>query len=101
MVVDAGKDAVIRQRIVLNRLLDGFTGKLTTRKWATLAECSHDTALRDIQSLIDQGLSNPEIAARLTVATSTVKTHINNIYGKLSVKTRVQAINRAHELGLL
>ena len=45
-----------RQRLVLNRLLDGFTGKLTTKKWAVLAKCSHDTALRDIQSLIDQGL---------------------------------------------
>ena len=45
-----------RQRLVLNRLLDGFTGKLTTKKWATLAKSSHDTALRDIQTLIDQGL---------------------------------------------
>jgi Fic family protein len=45
-----------RQRLVLNRLLDGLTGKLTTRKWAVLAKCSHDTALRDIQSLMDQGL---------------------------------------------
>ena len=45
-----------RQRIVLNRLLDGFDGKLTTQKWATLAKCSHDTALRDIQGLIEQGL---------------------------------------------
>jgi Fic family protein len=38
-----------RQRDVINRLLDGFTGKLTTTKWATLEKCSHDTALRDIQ----------------------------------------------------
>jgi Fic family protein len=45
-----------RRRLVLNRLLDGFTGKLTTKKWAVLARSSHDTALRDIQSLIDQGL---------------------------------------------
>jgi Fic family protein len=45
-----------RQRLVLNRLLDGFAGKLTTKKWAVLAKCSHDTALRDIQNLIDQGL---------------------------------------------
>jgi Fic family protein len=45
-----------RQRLVLNRLLDGFTGKLTTQKWALLAKSSHDTALRDIQSLIEQGL---------------------------------------------
>lgn len=45
-----------RQRLVLNLMLDGFTGKLTTKKWAVLAKCSHDTALRDIQSLIDLGL---------------------------------------------
>ena len=45
-----------RQRDVINRLLDGFTGKLTTTKWATLEKCSHDTALRDIQGLIEQGL---------------------------------------------
>lgn len=45
-----------RQRLMLNRLLDGFTGKLTTKKWAVLAKSSHDTALRDIQSLVGQGL---------------------------------------------
>lgn len=41
-----------RQTLVLNRLLDGFEGKLTTAKWAKLAKCSHDTALRDIQDLM-------------------------------------------------
>lgn len=45
-----------RQRLILNRLLDGFTGNLTTTKWAGLAKSSHDTALRDIQDLIDQGM---------------------------------------------
>lgn len=45
-----------RQRDILNRLLDGFTGKLTTAKWAKFEKCSHDTALRDIQSLIEHGL---------------------------------------------
>lgn len=45
-----------RQCLALNRLLDGFSGKLTTQKWAALANCSHDTALRDIQSLMDHGL---------------------------------------------
>jgi Fic family protein len=45
-----------RQRDIVNRLLDGFEGKLTTTKWATLEQCSHDTALRDIQNLIDSGL---------------------------------------------
>ena len=45
-----------RQRVILNRLLDGFLGNLTTTKWATLAKSSHDTALRDIQDLIEQGI---------------------------------------------
>jgi Fic family protein len=45
-----------RQRLVLNRLLDDFEGKLTTSKWAKLAKCSHDTALRDIAALVDRGI---------------------------------------------
>jgi Fic family protein len=45
-----------RQRDVINRLLDGFEGKLTTTKWAKLEKCSHDTALRDIRELIDGGM---------------------------------------------
>lgn len=51
-----------RQRLVLNRLLDGFEGKLTTSRYAKLAKCSHDTALRDILPLLDQGIlvRNPE-----------------------------------------
>jgi Fic family protein len=51
-----------RQRLVLNRLLDGFEGKLTTSKYAKLAKCSQDTALRDILSLVESGVlvRNPE-----------------------------------------
>jgi Fic family protein len=45
-----------RQRDILNRLLDGFVGKLTSSKWALIEKCSPDTALRDIQELIDQGI---------------------------------------------
>jgi Fic family protein len=45
-----------RQRLVVNRLLDGFEGKLTTSKYATLAKCSQDTAHRDIQELIEHGI---------------------------------------------
>jgi Fic family protein len=45
-----------RQRLVLNKLLDSFEGKLTTSKWAGLAKCSHDTALRDIAELIEHGI---------------------------------------------
>jgi Fic family protein len=45
-----------RQRRVLNRLLDGFQGSLTTSKYAKLARCSADTALRDIQELLERGV---------------------------------------------
>lgn len=51
-----------RQRLMLNRLLDGFEGKLTTSKWAKIAKCSSDTALRDILDLVERGIlvRNPE-----------------------------------------
>jgi Fic family protein len=45
-----------RQRLVIARLLEGFEGKLTTSKWAALTKSSHDTALRDIQQLLDRGV---------------------------------------------
>ncbi len=55
----------------------------------------------EVLRMIAAGLSNQEIADRLVVAYSTVKTHINNIYNKLGVNSRVQAVTRAHELKLL
>ena len=45
-----------RQRMVINRMLDGLEGKLTTSKWAALTKSSTDTALRDIQQLVDRGI---------------------------------------------
>lgn len=45
-----------RQRQILNRLINGLEGKLTTSKYAKLAKCSEDTALRDIQALIKRGI---------------------------------------------
>jgi LuxR family maltose regulon positive regulatory protein len=51
--------------------------------------------------LIAEGLSNQEIAHVLVVTVSTVKTHLNNIYAKLHVHTRLQAVTRAYDLGLL
>jgi Fic family protein len=43
-----------RQRFILNKLLDGFEGKLNTSKWAKITKTSSDTALRDIQDLIEK-----------------------------------------------
>ncbi len=45
-----------RQRLVINRLLNGFEGKLTTSKYVKLAKCSPDTALRDILPLVEHGI---------------------------------------------
>lgn len=45
-----------RQKTLLNMMLDGFEGKLTTTKWAKITKCSADTALRDIQDLISKGI---------------------------------------------
>jgi Fic family protein len=51
-----------RQKQLLNRLLEGFEGKLTSSKWAKIAKCSADTALRDIQDLIGKNILQKESA---------------------------------------
>ncbi|MGZ3932065.1 MAG: Fic family protein [Bacteroidia bacterium] len=49
-----------RQRLMLNKLLDGFDGKLSSSKWAKMTKCSADTALRDIQDLITKMILRKE-----------------------------------------
>lgn len=66
----------------------GLVEKLTARE-------------QEVLRLIATGLSNPEIAAELVIALTTVKTHTKNLYGKLQVSNRVAAVARARELGLL
>ncbi|SAK49531.1 filamentation induced by cAMP protein, Fic [Caballeronia ptereochthonis] len=53
-----------RQTTLLNRLLDGFDGKLTSSKWASIAKCSPDTALRDINELVALGILQRSPAGR-------------------------------------
>jgi LuxR family maltose regulon positive regulatory protein len=55
----------------------------------------------EIMRLICRGYSNPEIASQLVVTINTVKKHTSNIYSKLAVRSRTQAIARAHELDLV
>ncbi len=55
----------------------------------------------EVLHLISSGMSNPEIARRLIIAVSTVKTHVKNIYRKLDVDTRYQAMERARDLNLV
>ena len=55
----------------------------------------------EILNLLAEGHSNQEIAAKLFVSVSTVKTHIQNLFEKLDVKRRIQAIEKARSLNLI
>ena len=55
----------------------------------------------DIMRLICKGYSNPEIASELVITINTVKKHTSNIYSKLGVRSRTQAIARAQQLDLI
>jgi len=74
---DKHKETILnsRQRLILNKLLDGFDGKLTTSKWAKIAKCSSDTALRDIQDLIKK-----EILQKETSGGRSTNYELENLY---------------------
>ena len=55
----------------------------------------------EVLELLAAGRSNKEISARLNVSPNTVKTHVANLYGKLEVRRRTEAVLRARELGML
>jgi LuxR family maltose regulon positive regulatory protein len=55
----------------------------------------------EVLEFLTQGLTNPEIASRLFLSLNTVKAHTRNIYGKLDVHSRTQAVVRARALGVL
>ncbi len=59
----AGTPMNARQIKLLNQLLDGFDGKLTSSKWAAIGKCSQDTALRDISELVERGVLNKSQAS--------------------------------------
>ena len=60
--VHAGESFNDRQRKIVNQLLNGFEGKLTSSKWAKLAKCSQDTAYRDILDLVSRGILARDVA---------------------------------------
>jgi Fic family protein len=61
-----------RQRVMINRLLDGFEGKLTSSKWATITKASQDTASRDIDDLIGKGILKRDAAGGRSTSYSLV-----------------------------
>jgi DNA-binding NarL/FixJ family response regulator len=97
-VVAAG-DALLAPSVT-RRLIETFA-----RHPARVADPSQSGVLteREIEvlRLLARGLSNAEIAARLSVSDTTVKTHLSNVFGKLSLRDRVQAVVYAYETGLV
>ena len=76
--VHAGQKFNDRQHDIINRLLDGFVGKLTSSKWAKLEKCSQDTALRDINDLLTRKILIKEAAGGRS--TSYILGRISNPY---------------------
>jgi LuxR family maltose regulon positive regulatory protein len=89
--------ARILQEAVSLPQVEGATHKVALGK---LVEALSERELEVLQ-LMARGLTNPEIAERLYLSPNTLKAHAQNIYQKLDVHSRVQAVNRGRELGLL
>jgi DNA-binding NarL/FixJ family response regulator len=98
--VIAGGDSVVAPRIT-RRLLDRFAGRLVATDAQSTAVAGLTEREREVLLLVAQGLSNAEIAGRLTVAEATVKTHVGRILQKLGLRDRVQAVVLAYESGLV
>ena len=100
----AAGSSIVAPRIV-RRLLDLFAPHLPTTATAT---ADLNPALRtltprelDVLRCVAEGLSNAEIAERLVLSATTVKTHVGNMLAKLGVRDRVQAVIVAYESGLV
>jgi DNA-binding NarL/FixJ family response regulator len=87
---------------VTRRLLDKFAGSLTVADSAADERLGSLTEReREVLQLMARGLSNGEIAAKLFVSETTVKTHVGNVLSKLTLRDRVQAVVYAYESGLI
>lgn len=71
------------------------------RNEAALAELGLSTREVQVLELLAEGHTNQKMAARLHVSQNTIKTHLKNVYAKLSVSRRTQAVKKARDLGLL
>ena len=110
LLVEFQSTLALRPYVGENRRIAAYAGRLLaafaqsavadTRQPSNLIEPLSEREL-EILLLVAEGLSNREIADRLVIAVSTVKSHINAIYGKLGTHRRTQAVVTARELGLL
>jgi DNA-binding NarL/FixJ family response regulator len=98
--VVANGDALLHP-VITRRLIDRFA-RLESALPARPDELNELTAREEeVLRLVARGLSNAEIAGRLTVSEATVKSHVAHILMKLEVRDRVQAVILAYELGLV
>jgi DNA-binding NarL/FixJ family response regulator len=95
----AGGNALLAPT-TLTRLLERFSAPDTREPNAALLDALTERE-REILGLVAEGLSNAEIAARLVVSETTVKTHVSNLLRKLAVRDRVQAVIAAYDTGLV
>ncbi|MFI7453258.1 response regulator [Nonomuraea sp. NPDC049714] len=100
-VVAAG-DAIVSPSVT-RRLLDRFAARLPSAyEQSTPARVDRLTERElEVLRLIAKGMSNAEIAAKLVVSETTVKTHVGNVLTKLGLRDRVQAVVLAYETGLI
>ncbi|MGW0803857.1 response regulator [Nonomuraea sp. NPDC002799] len=100
-VVAAG-DAIVAPSVT-RRLLDRFAKRLPSAyEQATPARLDRLTERElEVLRLIAKGMSNAEIAAKLVVSETTVKTHVGNVLTKLGLRDRVQAVVLSYEVGLI
>jgi DNA-binding NarL/FixJ family response regulator len=98
--VVASGESVVAPRVT-RRLLDRFAGQLTPPPQPDDRIGQLTDREREVLLLVAQGLSNVEIAERLYVAETTVKTHVGRILTKLGLRDRVQAVVLAYETGLV
>jgi DNA-binding NarL/FixJ family response regulator len=100
-VVAAG-DAIVSPSVT-RRLLDRFAARLPSAYEQTTPARLDRLTERELEvlRLIAKGMSNAEIAAKLVVSETTVKTHVGNVLTKLGLRDRVQAVVLAYETGLI
>ncbi len=96
----AGGNALLGPTVT-TRLLERFTQPAAEPATEPATAASLTEREREILRLLARGLSNAEIAARLVVSETTVKTHVSNLLRKLGVRDRVQAVILAYESGLV
>ena len=98
----------MKEHSYAKQLLAGFSGGFSEQFQASSEQREHSPLVEslserevEILSLVAEGFKNKEIAAKLFISLNTVLYHTKNIYGKLGVHKRIQAVNRAKELRLI